>query len=59
MLERLSPEAKAGLKPLEVEGLVRWVRAPLGKLFHDAVSQVGCDLMLGGKRVRHVSTEWL
>ena len=59
MLERLSLEAKAGLKPLEVEGLVRWVRAPLGKLFHDAVSQVGCDLMLGGKRVRHVSTEWL
>jgi cytosine/adenosine deaminase-related metal-dependent hydrolase/ubiquinone/menaquinone biosynthesis C-methylase UbiE len=59
MLERLSPETKAGLKPLEVEGLVRWVRAPLGKLFHDAVSQLGCDLMLGGKRVRHVSTDWL
>jgi len=59
MLERLSPESKAGLKPLEVEGLVRWVRAPLGKLFHDAVSQLGCDLMLGGKRVRHVSTDWL
>jgi cytosine/adenosine deaminase-related metal-dependent hydrolase/ubiquinone/menaquinone biosynthesis C-methylase UbiE len=59
MLDRLSPEAKAGLRPLEIEGLVRWVRAPLGKLFRDAVSQLGCNLMLAGKRVRHVSTEWL
>lgn len=59
MLDRLSPEAKAGLKPLELEGLVRWVRAPLGKLFHDAMSQLRCDLMLGGKRVRHVSAGWL
>ena len=59
MIERCPVEARSGLLPMELEGVLRWVRAPLGRLFADAATHLGCDLMLGGKRVRHVSTAWL
>jgi cytosine/adenosine deaminase-related metal-dependent hydrolase/ubiquinone/menaquinone biosynthesis C-methylase UbiE len=59
MLDRLLPEQVRSLAPIEVDGVVRWVRAPLGKLFSDATKHLGCDLRLGGKRVRHVSSSWI
>ena len=37
---------------------LRWVRAPLGHLFREAERALGCEIKIGGKRVRHVSTAW-
>jgi cytosine/adenosine deaminase-related metal-dependent hydrolase/SAM-dependent methyltransferase len=51
-------EITAGLHPLMIEDHVCWVRAPLGRLFHDAVEELGCDLRLGGKEIRNVSAEF-
>ena len=48
-----------GLKPLQVESMLRWVRAPLGRLFREAERALGCDLRVGGKRMRHVCTTWI
>lgn len=59
MLERLPEQLRAGLAPLEVEGTVRWIRAPLGRLFAKAINKVGCPLRLGGRRLRHVASAWL
>jgi cytosine/adenosine deaminase-related metal-dependent hydrolase/SAM-dependent methyltransferase len=42
-----------GLLPLEMEGEVRWIRAPLRRLFADAQRHLGDDVRLGGKRVRY------
>jgi cytosine/adenosine deaminase-related metal-dependent hydrolase/SAM-dependent methyltransferase len=42
-----------GLRPLEVEGTIRWVRAPLRRLFAEAQRHLGSEIRLGGKRVRH------
>jgi cytosine/adenosine deaminase-related metal-dependent hydrolase/SAM-dependent methyltransferase len=59
LLPRLPTELVAGLRPLTVHDHLCWVRAPLGRLFHDAVEALGCDLRLGGKEVRNVSAEFL
>jgi cytosine/adenosine deaminase-related metal-dependent hydrolase len=56
---RLPLEQASGLKPLEVESVLRWVRAPLGRLFREAERVLGCEIKIGGKRVRHVCTAWL
>ena len=56
---RLPDELMSGLQPLEVEGQLRWVRAPVGKLLAEAARILGCDIRLGNKRVRHVCTAWL
>jgi cytosine/adenosine deaminase-related metal-dependent hydrolase/ubiquinone/menaquinone biosynthesis C-methylase UbiE len=59
IMSRLSPDDSAGLQPLQVDSEVRWIRAPLGRLFHEAERALGCELKIGGKRVRHVCTAWL
>jgi cytosine/adenosine deaminase-related metal-dependent hydrolase/ubiquinone/menaquinone biosynthesis C-methylase UbiE len=59
MMSRLPEELSQGLRPIAVEGEARWVRAPLGHLFKDAVRELGCDIRLGGKSVEHISTSWL
>jgi cytosine/adenosine deaminase-related metal-dependent hydrolase len=46
-----------GLQPFEVDGHIRWVRAPLGRLFGEATQVLGRDITLGKKKVRHVCTE--
>lgn len=58
IFRRLPPEVSEGLRPLEVESQLRWVRAPLGKLFSEAVGVLGGEVKLGGKRVRHVCSAW-
>ncbi len=59
IFRRLPPELSRDLRPLEIESNLRWVRAPLGRLFREAHRALGCDIKLSGKRVRHVSSAWL
>lgn len=56
---QLPPEALSGLRPLGVNSELRWIRAPLGRLFREAERVLGCELKIGGKRMRHVCTAWL
>jgi cytosine/adenosine deaminase-related metal-dependent hydrolase/ubiquinone/menaquinone biosynthesis C-methylase UbiE len=59
ILRRLPAELTAGLSPLEVDSTLRWVRVPLGRMFREAERALGCEIKIGGKRVRHVCTAWL
>jgi cytosine/adenosine deaminase-related metal-dependent hydrolase/SAM-dependent methyltransferase len=51
ILQRLSKNTRAGLQPLVVEDTLRWVRAPLGRLFRETESHLPGGILLGGKRV--------
>ncbi len=59
LFERLPAQLRTGLRPIEIDGTVRWVRAPVGWMFNNAVAALGCDIRLSGRRVRHVCTAWL
>jgi cytosine/adenosine deaminase-related metal-dependent hydrolase/ubiquinone/menaquinone biosynthesis C-methylase UbiE len=59
IMARLPDEIASGLRPLEVEKTVRWIRAPLGRLFGEAEKVLGCGLRIGGKTVHNILTEWL
>ncbi len=59
MLPRVPANLSRGLRPLEIDGIVRWVRAPLSRLFADATRALGCDLFMNGRRLRNVTTAWL
>jgi cytosine/adenosine deaminase-related metal-dependent hydrolase/ubiquinone/menaquinone biosynthesis C-methylase UbiE len=59
MREGLPREITTGLQALEIDGQIRWIRAPLGRLFAEAEQVLGCDLTIGRKRVRHVCTTCL
>ena len=48
---RLPKEVVRGLNPINVDGQLRWIRAPLPRLFAEASSVLGSDLRLGGKKV--------
>jgi cytosine/adenosine deaminase-related metal-dependent hydrolase/SAM-dependent methyltransferase len=52
LFERLPDALTNGLEPFEVDGLTRWVRAPIDRLITDAEEVLGSDLCVGGKRVR-------
>ena len=52
MMRRLSPAAREGLECLWIENTPRWLRAPINQLFSDAATHLGCEMFLGGKRVR-------
>ena len=52
LFERLPAALTNGLEPFEVDGLSRWVRAPIGQLIADAEEVLGSDFCVGGKRVR-------
>jgi cytosine/adenosine deaminase-related metal-dependent hydrolase/ubiquinone/menaquinone biosynthesis C-methylase UbiE len=51
VLARLPEEIALGLQPIDVDGHLRWIRAPLPWLFAEATKFLGPDLRLGGKRV--------
>jgi cytosine/adenosine deaminase-related metal-dependent hydrolase/ubiquinone/menaquinone biosynthesis C-methylase UbiE len=51
LFERLPMELRQGLKPFEVEGKRRWVRAPIDKLIAAAEGSLESELCVGGKRV--------
>jgi cytosine/adenosine deaminase-related metal-dependent hydrolase/ubiquinone/menaquinone biosynthesis C-methylase UbiE len=59
LIRRLPTACITGLRPLEVDGSVVWIRAPLGWLFEKTAEVLGSDITLGSKRVRHVCTAWL
>jgi cytosine/adenosine deaminase-related metal-dependent hydrolase/SAM-dependent methyltransferase len=52
LFERLPGVLRRGLQPLEVDGLRRWVRAPIDQLIAEAQEVLGSDFCVGGKRVR-------
>lgn len=50
---RLPSPARKGLEPLWVEGMVRWLRAPVKELLRQAEGELGVDaVQLGGKPIR-------
>jgi cytosine/adenosine deaminase-related metal-dependent hydrolase len=52
IFERLPPALKRGLEPLWIDGVVRWLRAPISDLLQKAEEILGKDeVCLGGKRV--------
>jgi cytosine/adenosine deaminase-related metal-dependent hydrolase len=40
-----------GLKSLSIEGVVRWIRAPLDRLFEETAVHLRSEIFLGGKQV--------
>jgi cytosine/adenosine deaminase-related metal-dependent hydrolase/ubiquinone/menaquinone biosynthesis C-methylase UbiE len=55
LFERLPAALTHGLEPFEVDGLARWVRAPIDRLITDAEGVLGSDFCVGGKRVRRAT----
>ena len=55
LFERLPAAFTNGLEAFEVDGLLRWVRAPIGQLIADAEAVLGSDFCVGGKRVRRAT----
>jgi cytosine/adenosine deaminase-related metal-dependent hydrolase len=55
LFERLPAGLTNGLEAFEVDGVRRWVRAPVHQLITDAEEVLGSDFCLGGKRVRHAT----
>ena len=51
MSERLPLETLSGLEPLCIEGTVRWIRAPIKRLFEQTTAHLAGEMRLGGKRV--------
>ena len=51
MSARLPLETLLGLEPLCVEGTVRWIRAPIKRLFEQTTAHLASEIRLGGKRV--------
>jgi hypothetical protein len=55
LFERLPAALTNGLEAFEVDGLVRWVRAPIDRLIMEAEEVLGSDLCVGGKGVRRAT----
>jgi len=49
--QRLPRAACEGLQALSIEGVVRWIRAPLDWLFAETAAHLRSEIFLGGKRV--------
>jgi cytosine/adenosine deaminase-related metal-dependent hydrolase/SAM-dependent methyltransferase len=58
MMTRVPEHLSRGLRPLEIDGLIRWVRAPLGRMFRDVARILGPDVLLNGRSVRNVIADW-
>ena len=55
LFERLPAALTNGLEPFDVDGLRRWVRAPIGQLIGVAEEVLGSGFRVGGKRVRRAT----
>ncbi len=55
LFDRLPAALTNGLEPFEVDGLQRWVRAPISRLITDAEEVLGSNFCVGGKRVRRAT----
>jgi cytosine/adenosine deaminase-related metal-dependent hydrolase/ubiquinone/menaquinone biosynthesis C-methylase UbiE len=51
IMRRLPASAVVGLQPLTVNGIVRWIRAPVDRLLAETSAHLGEEIYLGGKRV--------
>jgi len=51
--QKLPSHMIEGLEPLDVDGHVRWIRAPVAKLLAEASAILGSDLRLGGRKVKY------
>jgi cytosine/adenosine deaminase-related metal-dependent hydrolase/SAM-dependent methyltransferase len=51
MTKLLPARTLAGLQPLYIEGIVRWIRAPLEWMFKETTKQLPGEIRLGGKQV--------
>jgi len=58
VMARMPDELTSDLRPIKIENTLRWIRAPLGRLFTEAEKVLGCGLVLGGKSVCNVFTKW-
>jgi cytosine/adenosine deaminase-related metal-dependent hydrolase/ubiquinone/menaquinone biosynthesis C-methylase UbiE len=54
VVARLPRLAATGLRPLEIEGEVRWIRAPIDRLFAETKRHLPGEIRLGGKKVSYV-----
>ncbi len=59
LIKRLPAACTADLRPLEVDGRIVWIRAPLGWLFGKTVGAMGSEITLGRRKVRYVCAAWL
>jgi cytosine/adenosine deaminase-related metal-dependent hydrolase/SAM-dependent methyltransferase len=53
VMGRFPRSVTTGLRPLEMEGEVRWIRAPLDRLFSETKRHLPGETKLGGRRVRN------
>jgi cytosine/adenosine deaminase-related metal-dependent hydrolase/ubiquinone/menaquinone biosynthesis C-methylase UbiE len=51
LLSRLPRLLRTGLHPLNVEGEIRWIRAPLDRLFGETRKHLVEEIELGGRRI--------
>ena len=51
MMNLLPPDLAQGLQPICVESSLRWIRAPLDRLFAETRTHLGDEIRLGGKRI--------
>jgi ubiquinone/menaquinone biosynthesis C-methylase UbiE len=51
VMRRLPAGSRQGLQSLAMEGIVRWIRAPLNRLFEQTCAHLGENICLGGKQV--------
>jgi cytosine/adenosine deaminase-related metal-dependent hydrolase/SAM-dependent methyltransferase len=49
--DRLPFDAGEGLELLDIEGTLRWIRAPLQRLFAETTAHLGSEIYMGGRRV--------
>jgi cytosine/adenosine deaminase-related metal-dependent hydrolase/ubiquinone/menaquinone biosynthesis C-methylase UbiE len=53
MMVRLPRFATTGLRRLRIEENVRWIRAPLHRLFAETRAHLPGDILLGGRKIQH------
>jgi cytosine/adenosine deaminase-related metal-dependent hydrolase/SAM-dependent methyltransferase len=53
IVARLPRLVTTGLRPLDIDGEIRWIRAPLNRLFAETQTHLAGDIKLGGRTVRH------
>jgi SAM-dependent methyltransferase len=51
VMRRLPAGSREGLQPIAMDGIVRWIRAPLDRLLEETWAHLGKDIYLGGKQV--------
>jgi cytosine/adenosine deaminase-related metal-dependent hydrolase/ubiquinone/menaquinone biosynthesis C-methylase UbiE len=51
VLQRMPENARSGLQALMIDGMVRWIRAPLERLFAETAGHLPDGIFLGGRRV--------